>query len=139
MRSTPAIFAVRRTFATAALVTLGLWPAAALAAEGTSTAAEGKRLLEKTCARCHAIEATGTSPLQQAPPLREVYRKYPAQKLEFEFAEGMGSRHKDMPQVQFSSEQVDAILTYLSDISGEPPPSEQPAVTPPGGSGSEPP
>jgi cytochrome c len=132
MPSTPAIFALRRAFATSALVVLGLWPA--LAAEGTSPAAEGKRLLEKnTCARCHAIEATGESPLKQAPPLRDVYRKRPAQELQFEFAEGMGSRHKDMPQVQFSSEQVDAILTYLSEISGEPPPSEQPALTPPGG------
>jgi len=130
MPSTPAIFALRRAFATSVLV-LGLWPA--LAAEGTSPAAEGKRLLENTCARCHAIEATGESPLKQAPPLRDVYRKRPAQELQFEFAEGMGSRHKDMPQVQFSSEQVDAILTYLSEISGEPPPSEQPALTPPGG------
>jgi mono/diheme cytochrome c family protein len=131
MPSTPAIFALRRAFATSVLVVLGLWPA--LAAEGTSPAAEGKRLLENTCARCHAIDATGESPLKQAPPLRDVYRNRPAQELQFEFAEGMGSRHKDMPQVQFSSEQVDAILTYLSEISGEPPPSEQPALTPPGG------
>jgi mono/diheme cytochrome c family protein len=84
-----------------------------------------------------AIEATGESPLKQAPPLRDVYRRYPVQELEF--AEGMGSRHKDMPQVQFSSEQVDAILAYLSEISGEPPPSEQPTITPPGGSSTEPP
>jgi cytochrome c len=137
MRSTPAIFALRRGLATLALVALGLWPA--LADEGASPEAEGKLLLEKnTCARCHSIEATGESPLKQAPPLRDIYRKYPAQELEFEFAEGMGSRHKDMPQVQFSSEQVDAILTYLSEISGEPPPSEQPAVTPDTGGGEPP-
>jgi cytochrome c len=137
MPSTPAIFALRRGLATLALVAVGLWPA--LDAEGASPPAEGKLLLEKnTCARCHAIEATGDSPLKQAPPLREIYRKYPAQELEFEFAEGIGSRHKDMPQVQFSSEQVDAILTYLSEISGEPPPSEQPAVTPDTGGGEPP-
>jgi cytochrome c len=137
MLSTPAIFALRRALETLALVALGLWPA--LAAEGASPAAEGKQLLEKnTCTRCHAIEATGDSPLKQAPPLRDVYRKYPVQELEFEFAEGMGSRHKDMPQVQFSSEQVDAILTYLSEISGEPPPSEAPALAPDAGSGEPP-
>ncbi len=136
MPSTPAIFALRRTFATLALVALGLWPA--LAAGATSSSADGKQLLEKTCARCHAIEATGDSPLKQAPPLRDVYRKYPAQELQFEFAEGMGSRHKEMPQIQFSSEQVDAILTYLSEISGEPPPSEQPALTPDTGGGEPP-
>jgi cytochrome c len=136
MPSTPAIFALRRALATSALVALGLWPA--LAAGATSSAADGKQLLEKTCARCHAIEATGDSPLKHAPPLRDVYRKYPAQELQFEFAEGMGSRHKEMPQIQFSSEQVDAILTYLSEISGEPPPSEQPALTPDTGGGEPP-
>jgi len=136
MLSTPAIFALRCALATPALLALGLWPA--VAAEDTSPAAEGKRLLEKICARCHAIEATGDSPLKQAPPLRDVYRKRPAQELEFEFAEGMGSRHKDMPQIQFSSEQVDAILIYLSEISGEPPPSEQPALTPDAGGGEPP-
>lgn len=137
MLSTPAIFALRCALATLALAGLGLWPA--VAAEGPSPAAEGKLLLEKnTCARCHAIEATGDSPLKQAPPLRDVYRKYPAQKLEFEFAEGMGSRHKDMPQIQFSSGQVDAILIYLSEISGEPPPSEQPVLTPDAGGGEPP-
>jgi mono/diheme cytochrome c family protein len=136
MPSTPTIFALRRALATSALVAFGLWPA--LAAGATSSAADGKQLLEKTCARCHAIEATGDSPLKQAPPLRDVYRKYPAQELQFEFAEGMGSRHKEMPQIQFSSEQVDAILTYLSEISGEPPPSEQPALTPDTGGGEPP-
>jgi hypothetical protein len=31
-------------------------------------------------------------------------------------AEGFGSRHRDMPQIEFSSEQVDAILNYLGDL-----------------------
>ena len=61
-------------------------------------ASQGKALLEKNCGRCHSLEATGTSPLPQAPPLREVYLKYPIDQLEEGFAEGMGSRHRDMPQ-----------------------------------------
>jgi hypothetical protein len=28
------------------------------------------------------------------------------ERLEFELAEGIGSRHKDMPQIQFSSEDI---------------------------------
>ena len=35
-----------------------------------SAASDGKALLEKNCSRCHAIEATGVSPLPQAPALR---------------------------------------------------------------------
>jgi cytochrome c len=124
-----AIVVLRRALTTLALFALAPWPA--LATEESVAAAEGKVLLEKNCARCHAIESSGASPLQQAPPLRDVYRKYPVQKLQFEFAEGMGSRHRDMPQIQFSSEQVDGILIYLSEISGEPPPGAEPPLTPP--------
>jgi mono/diheme cytochrome c family protein len=81
-------------------------------------ASEGGALLAAKCGRCHAVDATGASPLAQAPPLREVYLKYPIEQLESGFAEGMGSRHRDMPQVQFSSEQVAAILNYLGGITG---------------------
>jgi cytochrome c len=91
---------------------------------------EGKALLEANCSRCHSIDATGTSPLQQAPPLREVYLKYPIDQLEEGFAEGMGSRHRDMPQVQFSDDQVAAILIYLGSITGVDPRTRKPAVIP---------
>ncbi len=106
----------------------------AMAAEG-SDADDGKAILDKYCSRCHSIEATGDSPLTKAPPLRQVYLKFPIQELELGFAEGMGSRHKDMPQIQFSAEQVSAILDYLGRISGHPPSSRErfpvPRETPP--------
>jgi mono/diheme cytochrome c family protein len=136
-KSRKVLFCFWRPLATAALVTIGL--GAAVAADGPEAKIHGKRLLESNCARCHSIGATGESPLKQAPPLREIYRKYPVQKLQFEFAEGMGSRHRDMPQIQFSSEQVDGILTYLSEIAGQPPPGDEPALIPPGSCGAEPP
>jgi cytochrome c len=88
----------------------------AVAASGAALA--GKAILEKNCGRCHSLEASGASPLPQAPPLREVYLKYPIDQLEEGFAEGMGSRHRDMPQIQFSPDQVAAILNYLGSITG---------------------
>jgi len=94
-------------------------------------ASEGKALLERNCGRCHGLEATGPSPLPQAPPLREVYLKYPIDQLEEGFAEGMGSRHRDMPQIQFSGDQVIAILTYLGGITGIDP-ANRSSVTIPG-------
>ena len=94
-------------------------------------ATEGKALLETNCGRCHVLEATGTSPLPQAPPLREVYLKYPIDQLEEGFAEGMGSRHRDMPQIQFTDDQVAAILNYLGSITGVDP-SSRARVTIPG-------
>jgi mono/diheme cytochrome c family protein len=111
-----------RDFCMLACVALPLvYAGSALAAGNAGAASEGKTLLEKHCARCHSIAATGDSPLAKAPPLREVYRTFPVQELESGFAEGMGSRHRDMPQIQFSTEQVSAILNYLGSITGVPP------------------
>jgi hypothetical protein len=49
-------------------------------------------------------------------PLRDVYLKIPNLRCCNSIAEGFGSRHRDMPQIEFSSEQVDAILNYLGDL-----------------------
>ena len=90
----------------------------ALAADDGTSASAGKALLEAHCSKCHSITAAGDSPLAKAPPLRQLYLKYPIEQLEEGFAEGMGSRHRDMPQIQFSEDQVEAILTYLGSITG---------------------
>ena len=101
-----------------------------LAADASGSEISGKRLLEKHCSRCHSIQATGESPLKGAPPLREIYLKYPIEQLEYGFAEGMGSRHREMPQIQFSTEEVSAILSYLGRITGRPPSQRLPANAP---------
>jgi mono/diheme cytochrome c family protein len=79
---------------------------------------EGEAILDSKCGRCHSLRASGESPLPQAPPLRAIYLKYPIDQLESGFAEGMGSKHYDMPQIPFSHAQVAAILSYLGSITG---------------------
>jgi mono/diheme cytochrome c family protein len=101
-----------------------------LGTSGAGAPIDGKTILEQKCGRCHALEATGASPLPQAPPLRDVYLKYPIDQLEEGFAEGMGSKHRDMPQIQFSPEQVAAILAYLGSITGVDPAMRSRAVIP---------
>jgi cytochrome c len=115
-------------YALCGLALLAFGASGAIAANTEAT--EGKLLLEQNCGRCHSLEATGASPLPQAPPLREVYLKYPIDQLEQGFAEGMGSRHRDMPQIQFSPEQVAAILSYLGSITGVDPARRSRAVIP---------
>lgn len=117
---------IREALCSLALLALGA--SEVLAANAGPT--DGKALLEKNCGRCHSLEATGASPLPQAPPLREVYLKYPIDQLEGGFAEGMGSRHRDMPQIQFSPDQVAAILNYLGSITGVDPATRAPATIP---------
>jgi cytochrome c len=109
-----------------ALLMLGV--SGALAANGAVD--EGKTILEANCGRCHSVEAKGESPLAKAPPLRDVYLKYPIDQLEEGFAEGMGSRHRDMPQIPFSEDQVAAILAYLGSITGVDPALRSRAVIP---------
>lgn len=84
-------------------------PASTSAAEDLS----GKALLERHCGRCHALSAGTQSPLEQAPNLWIVLRSYPDERLEFELSEGIGSRHQDMPQVQFSADEIASIKNYL--------------------------
>lgn len=88
-----------------------LWPMAGGATSQAGTAQAGRALLEKNCARCHAI---ALDPLKAAPNLWIVLRSYPTDRLEFELAEGIGSRHREMPQIQFTSEEISAIEAYLS-------------------------
>jgi cytochrome c len=83
----------------------------AIAANASEDA--GRSLLETRCGRCHAIDANATSSLAAAPNLWETLRSYPIEMLEIELAEGIGSRHLEMPQIQFTSEEIEAVEAYL--------------------------
>jgi mono/diheme cytochrome c family protein len=89
------------------------FPAISGAADSAKLAARGKTILQEKCGRCHAIGAVGESPLKIAPPMRDVYARFAPRELQEELLEGKVSRHKEMPQIEFSPEDVDAILAYL--------------------------
>ncbi len=91
-----------------------LCSAASADAAGTGQLrSRGKVILEKNCSRCHAIDPVGASPLAQAPPMRDIYARFAPRELQAELREGMVSKHRAMPQIDFSDEDVDAILAYL--------------------------
>jgi len=83
------------------------------AADSDQLRSRGKVILQQNCGRCHAIEAAGESPLKQAPPMRDIYARFVPRELQAELREGMVSKHRAMPQIDFSDEDVDAILAYL--------------------------
>jgi cytochrome c len=88
-------------------------PAMSNAADSSKLAARGKAILQEKCGRCHAVEAVGESPLKIAPPMRDIYARFPPRELQEELLEGKVSRHKAMPQIEFSHEDVGAIMAYL--------------------------
>ena len=83
------------------------------AASSSQLRNRGKALLQENCGRCHAVGAVGRSPLKAATPMRNVYAKFAPRELQAELREGMVSRHREMPQIDFSDEDVDAIMAYL--------------------------
>ena len=79
-------------------------------------AGEGYDLLQVNCARCHAIEAAGTSPEPKAPPFRDIVKKYDPTALEEALAEGIVTGHDKMPQFAFEPQQVSGIIAYLETL-----------------------
>ena len=87
-----------------------LTPLAAFDAE------QGKRLAATYCARCHAIDKTGDSPLAIAPPFRTLHERYPVDQLEEALAEGIVTGHQDMPEFRFGAGQVGDIIAFLKTL-----------------------
>ena len=79
----------------------------------SEAATRGKIILREKCGGCHAIEAAGESPLKKAPPMRDIYTRFDPRELQAELSEGMVSKHRQMPQIDFTDEDVYAILSYL--------------------------
>src|SRR5690242_21407351 len=80
------------------------------AADSARLAARGRAVLQQNCARCHAIDPRGDSPMSTAPPMRDVYARFAPRELQAELSEGMVSHFREMPQIEFASEDVDAIM-----------------------------
>lgn len=82
----------------------------------TSDPAAGLAVLEDNCAKCHALGPEGRSPHGDAPPFREIVRRYPPESLEEALAEGIVTGHTDMPEFVFTPEQIDNLVAYLETL-----------------------
>ena len=76
----------------------------------------GHRLVQTRCAGCHAVEASGASRRADAPPLRDLYKRYPIEGLRSAFLAGVHVGHRDMPTFKMQTHEVDAVLAYLKTI-----------------------
>jgi len=77
----------------------------------------GQALLERMCARCHAVGTTGTSPNKLAPPFRSLgeNKLYDPDFL-VRLQEGYSSIHRFMPTFRFDRENAEAVTNYLKAI-----------------------
>ncbi|KYG24565.1 cytochrome C [Bradyrhizobium sp. AT1] len=76
----------------------------------------GKAFARANCARCHAIDRASRSPLEAAPPLRTLHRRYPIESLGEALAEGIYTGHADMPAFELSPDQIHDLLSYLKTL-----------------------
>ena len=79
-------------------------------------AQRGFAILQANCARCHAIERIGSSPLPAAPPFRTLHQRYPVESLQESLAEGIVTGHPDMPEFRFDPDQVGDVIAYLKTL-----------------------
>jgi mono/diheme cytochrome c family protein len=100
---------------TASLLALFLFAAPAMA-QDAAVIAEGKRLSEINCAKCHNIEAEGESPLTDAPPFHEVAKNYDVDELTDSFMEGLAVRHPLMPDWEVTEPQAAALAAFVMSL-----------------------
>jgi cytochrome c len=76
----------------------------------------GATIARTDCARCHAVERTGASPLRIAPPFRELHTRYPVENLGEARAEGIRTGHPSMPEFRFDPDEAAALIAYLKSL-----------------------
>lgn len=82
----------------------------------SAPAARGEQLVTALCGDCHAVLRQGASPMAEAPPLRTLFGDYPPAYLAEALAEGIVVGHADMPEFQFTPDEIDAVLAYLENL-----------------------
>ena len=123
MRHNDRKIAVKRFFL---LLTTGLlWSTFAYAR--AEEPRNGKEMLQKLCARCHAVGRTGASPNRQAPPFRsfsetKLYDSDFLQRLQ----DGYSSIHPSMPTFRFNRDDAEAVLNYMKSIQEPTKPKQSP-------------
>jgi cytochrome c len=90
----------------------------ALAQRAYAPLAQGQALLKEHCGSCHQI-GWGASPNKEAPPFRDIVKRYPANALEEALAEGLLNNHAPGVQYEFEPTEVDAIVRYLGSLGGK--------------------
>lgn len=101
---------------TAGLLALVALLPPALAQDNAAQIAEGKRLAEINCARCHNLASEGESPLTDAPPFRIIAGNYDREELVDGFMEGLAVRHPLMPDWDVTEPQAEALTAFVMSL-----------------------
>jgi mono/diheme cytochrome c family protein len=95
------------------LMTLALLALTSAAPAQDAAETRGHLFAQVHCARCHSIERFGASPNAEAPPFRDLHRRYPIDDLAEALAEGIVTSHPQMPEFVLAPGEIDDLLTYI--------------------------
>jgi len=112
----PLILALSMVLAPMVLAPMVTRAEAGPAQEDADILKRGQELVTNECGRCHGIGRSDASRHPQAPPFRTLSKRYPIEALEEALGEGIISGHPDMPEFEFDSDDVGAIIAYLKSI-----------------------
>jgi len=90
-----------------------------LAKESERRIAEGRRLVEYNCSRCHAVGPEGSSSHDKAPPFRDLQKRHPLLELREPLTRGIAAPHDEMPRFRASDSDIDAIVAYVNFLTGK--------------------
>jgi cytochrome c len=76
----------------------------------------GRTFVQANCSKCHSIDKVSPSPLQPAPPFRDLHRRYPVESLSEAFAEGIRTGHPSMPEFRLDPGQIGDVIAYLKSL-----------------------
>jgi cytochrome c553 len=74
----------------------------------------GRNVAAHYCNECHAVEAGATSPLKQAPPMSELYRTFPVERMDLALSAGLIERHSEWLQQKLDAQERKQLTEYLS-------------------------
>jgi mono/diheme cytochrome c family protein len=86
------------------------------AAEIGASVQRGLSLARANCSRCHAIDKVSPSPLEIAPPFRNLHLRYPVEALEEALGEGIATGHPVMPEFRLDPAQISDFIAFLKSL-----------------------
>ena len=77
---------------------------------------DGRELILRNCATCHAVDKIGESTNPMALPFRSLHELYPVESLSEALVEGILVGHPQMPKFRYSVQETRDIIAYLKSI-----------------------
>jgi tetratricopeptide (TPR) repeat protein len=84
--------------------------------ESDARVQRGRALVETNCSQCHALGTSGASPNPDAPPFRDLRKRYQMLSLRAPITRGIATPHDTMPSFRPTGEELDAIVAYINNL-----------------------